>query len=200
MTEVTKVAIIGTGGIAHNHAAAYQRVPGVEIAAVADIVPGKAAAFAKEFGVPLAFEDYHDLLNMPEIVALSVCTYNMAHRQPAVDALMAGKDVLLEKPMAARLDDAIAIIQAANKSGKILQTGFWPRWQEHNKTAKQIVQSGALGEVYYAQMVGGGRRRIPGGTFMKKETAGFGPLVDIGCYDLDAFMFLMDSPIPTRTL
>ena len=197
MTEPTRIGIIGTGGIARNHIMAYQRVPGVEIVAVADIVPGRAQAFAKEHGVAKAFTDYHDLLNMPEIVAVSVCTYNQAHRQPVVDALMAGKDVLIEKPLAAQLDDAIAMIQAANKSGKILHTAFWPRWQPHMKTARSIVESGALGEVYYAQMVGGGRRRIPGGSFMKKATAGFGPLVDIGCYDLDAFMFLMGSPLPT---
>jgi predicted dehydrogenase len=88
------------------------------------------------------------------------------------------------------------MIQTAKQTGKILQTAFWPRWQPSLNTARTMVQSGALGELYYAQMVGGGRRRIPGGSFLKRETAGAGPIVDIGCYDLDAFMFLTDSPRP----
>jgi predicted dehydrogenase len=193
---MTRVGIIGTGGIAHAHAAAYQRVPDVEIAAVADILPERAEAFAKKYGISHWYSDYHDLLNMADIEAVSVCTYNQAHRQPTVDTLLAGKDVLCEKPLAANLDDAIAMIRAEKQSGKILHTGFWPRWQPNMKAARSIIESGALGDVYYAQMIGGGRRRIPGGSFMRRDTAGAGPIVDIGCYDLDAFMFLLGAPRP----
>jgi predicted dehydrogenase len=64
------------------------------------------------------------------------------------------------------------------------------------RAARSIIESGALGDVYYAQLIGGGRRRIPGGSFLRRDTAGAGPIVDIGCYDLDAFMFLLDSPRP----
>ncbi len=196
MSSPVKVGIIGAGGIARNHVLAYQRLPDVEIVAVADIVPGKAESFAAEHHIPRYFENYHDLLALDEVQGVSVCTYNQAHRQPTVDALRAGKHVLVEKPLAARLDDAIAMITAANETGKILHTAFWPRFQPELIAARRIVQDGALGEVYYAQLVGGGWRRIPGGTFMKRETAGAGPIVDIGCYDLDRFMFMLDSPRP----
>jgi predicted dehydrogenase len=196
MIAPIRVGIIGAGDIARNHVLAYQQLPDVEIVGVADIVPGRAAAFAKQFNIPLSFTSYHDLLNMPEIEAVDVCTYNQAHRQPTVDALTSGKHVLVEKPLAAKLDDAIAMISASEKTGKILHTAFWTRWQPNMQVARKIVQSGELGDVYYVQMVGGGRRRIPGGSFLRRETAGAGPIVDIGCYDLDAFMFLMDSPCP----
>jgi predicted dehydrogenase len=198
MSTTTRIGIIGTGGIAHAHAAAYQRVPGVELVAVADILPERAESFAQKYDITRWYSDYHDLLAMPEIEAVSVCTCNQAHRQPTVDALMAGKDVLVEKPLAASLEDAIAMIRAEKQSGKILHTGFWPRWQPNMKAAKSMIDSGALGEVHYAQLIGGGRRRIPGGSFLRRDMAGAGPIVDIGCYDLDAFMFLLDSPRPVN--
>jgi predicted dehydrogenase len=196
VTTPVRIGIIGAGGIARAHAMAYKRLPEVEVVAVADIVPGRAEAFAVDWGVERAFTDYRDLLALDTIDALSVCTFNRAHRQPTVDALEAGKHVLVEKPLAASLDDATAMIRAARSSGKILHTGFWQRWQPNVQAAKKIVDSGALGQLYYAQMVGGGRRRIPGGSFLKKDFAGAGPIVDIGCYDLDTFMFVAGSPRP----
>lgn len=196
MTTPVKIGIIGSGGIAHAHARAYQRLPDVEMVAVADIVPGRAEEFAAEFGIPQWFESHQALLALDEIEAVSVCTYNQAHRAPTVDALRAGKDVLVEKPLAFSLDDAVAMIRAAKETGKILHTGFWQRWQPNVQTARQIAQSGELGDVYYAQMIGGRRHGIPGGTFMRRETAGAGPVVDIGCYNLDTFMFVLDSPRP----
>jgi predicted dehydrogenase len=196
MTTPVRIGIIGAGGIGRVHAMAYQRVPGVEIVAVADIVPTRAESLAKEWNIPCVFDDHRDLLRMEQIDAVSVCTFNQAHRQPTVDALLAGKHVLVEKPLAAKLDDAITMIRTAHQSGKIMQTGFWQRWQPDIQAARRIVQSGALGDLYYAQMIGGGRRRIPGGSFMRREFAGAGPIVDIGCYDLDTFMFLTGDPCP----
>jgi predicted dehydrogenase len=196
MTTPVRIGIIGAGGIAQSHAMAYQRVPEVEVVAVADIVPGRAEAFAKEWNIPHAFSNHRELLALDGIDAVSVCTYNLAHRQPTVDALLAGKHVLVEKPMAALLEDAVAMIRTAHQTGKILQTGFWQRWQPEIQAARRIAQSGALGELYYAQMIGGGRRRIPGGSFSRRNMAGAGPIVDIGCYNLDTFMFLTGDPRP----
>ena len=191
-----RIGIIGTGGIANAHAMAYQRAGGVEIVGCADIVPGRATAFAERWGIPRAFTSHQELLALDELDAVSVCTFNQAHRQPTVDALEAGKHVLVEKPLAARLEDAVAMISAAHGSGRILHTGFWQRFQPEVQAARRMVESGALGELYYAQMVGGGRRRIPGGSFLKRDFAGAGPVVHIGCYDLDTFMFLAGGPRP----
>ncbi len=196
MTTPVRIGIIGAGGIARLHIMAYQRVPGVEIVAVADILHERATATAKEWGIPHAFSTHHELLALDEIDAVSICTFNKAHCQPTVDALLAGKHVLVEKPLAATLEDAVLMIRTARETGKILQTAFWQRWQPEVQTARSILQSGALGELYYAQMIGGGRRRIPGGSFLRRDTAGAGPIVDIGCYDLDTFMFLCGDPRP----
>src|SRR5258708_36705477 len=98
MTTPVRIGIIGAGGISRHHAMAYQRVPGVEIVAGADIVRERAEASAKEGNIPHVFTDHPDLLALDEIDAVSICTFNKAHCQPTVDARRAGKHVLVEKP------------------------------------------------------------------------------------------------------
>jgi predicted dehydrogenase len=194
-----KIGIIGAGGIANSHARYYRLLPWVDLVAVADVVPGRAASFAKTWNMPEdgVFEDHRQLLESVEMDAVSVCTYNMAHRVPTVDALAAGKHVLLEKPMAVELDDARAIMQAWEGTGRILMVGFQPHFSTQYKAAQEIVQSGTLGDIYYAESVAFRRWGIPGGSFLKKDFAGAGALVDIGCYSLHTTMSLLGDPRPT---
>src|SRR5436190_2917644 len=77
-----KIAVIGAGGISHAHMGGYNQLSDVEIVAVADVLPGRAKEWAARYDVPHAFEDYQQLLPMPEIEGVSVCTYNRAHAQP----------------------------------------------------------------------------------------------------------------------
>ena len=110
-----KVGVIGAGGISHAHMEGYQKLPDVQVVAVADVVPGKARAWAEKYDVPHAFEDYRQLLALDEIEGVSVCTYNRAHAQPTIDALRAGKAVLCEKPMAPTLAEAAAMLRAVGR-------------------------------------------------------------------------------------
>lgn len=194
--EQVNIGVIGTGGISGGHFKAYAKLPNVRLLGVADIVPERAKAAAETWGAERWFTDCNELLALPELHGVSICTFNQAHREPTIAALRAGKHVLLEKPMSARIEDSIAMVKAAKETGRILQVGFWPRFGHEQQTARRIVQEGTLGEVYYGQMVGGGRRRIPGGSFLKQSTAGSGTIADIGCYDLDAFLFVLGHPKP----
>jgi predicted dehydrogenase len=197
--KTVKVGIIGAGKIAHVHAQFYKLVPIVEIVGVADPVPGKAAAAAKAWGVPEAnaFEDYRAMLKNVEMDAVSVCSFNQAHRDPTIDALRAGKHVLLEKPMAATFEDAQAIMRAWEAAkDRILMVGFQPDFSGEHMAAFEIAQSGALGDVYYAEAVTCRRWGIPGGTFMKQWSAGAGTLVDTGVYAIHTILTLMGNPKP----
>ncbi|HVC33152.1 MAG TPA: Gfo/Idh/MocA family oxidoreductase [Chloroflexota bacterium] len=196
--RTVKIGIIGAGGIANTHARYYRQHPWIDLAGVADIVPGKAAAFASTWGIPenRVFEDYRQMLETVDLEAVSICTHNMAHREPTVDALTVGKHVLLEKPMAVELEDARAIMRTWEGSGKILMVGFQPDFSTQYQVAKQIVDSGALGQIYYAESVAFRRWGVPGGSFLKKSIAGAGTLVDIGCYSLHTTMSLMGDPRP----
>src|SRR5947209_5890482 len=191
-----KVGVIGAGGISHAHMGGYQQLPDVEVVAVADVVPGRAQEWAAKYGVPNAYEDYRQLLAIDEIEGISVCTYNRAHAQPTIDALRAGKAVLCEKPMAPTLEEARAMLRAAEETGKMLMIGIHSRFSRSQQFAKKVVASGALGEIYYAEIVGTRRRGIPGGTFIQQETAGGGAVIDIGVYSLDTALDIMGQPRP----
>jgi predicted dehydrogenase len=191
-----RIGVIGAGGISHAHMGGYKQIEGVEVFAVADVVPGKAKEWAARYEVPHALEDHRKLLAMPEIDGVSVCTYNRMHMPPTVDALRAGKHVLCEKPMAHSLEDAVAMLKAARESGKILTIGLHSRYSPRQRLAKEIATSGALGSIYYAEIVSHRRRGIPGGTFINQETAGGGAVIDIGVYSLDTALEILGHPKP----
>lgn len=201
-SKKVKIAIIGTGWIAESHIKSYKKMEDVEIVALADLVPGKAAAFAKKFEIEHCriYENDIDLLaNEKELDGVSICTYNCQHAPCTIHALKAGVNVMLEKPFTVTLEEAVEVIRTEKETGKILTIGFQPRMSENMKMIKKIVQSGELGKVYYIQAGGGRRRGIPtpfGTTFIEKDTAGIGAVGDIGSYSLDMLMGAIGYPKP----
>ncbi|MDD6260046.1 MAG: Gfo/Idh/MocA family oxidoreductase [Clostridiales bacterium] len=199
-----RVGIIGCGWIAGSHIKAYLNQPDVEIVAGADLVPGKAAAFFEKYGVEGVKTDYASHKEMLDdeslhLDAVSICTYNRQHAAPAIYALDKGVNVLLEKPFTVTLDEAVEVMKAEKRSGKVLSIGFQPRLDANMQMIKKIVQSGELGKIYYIQTGGGRRRGIPtpyGTSFIADETAGIGALGDIGCYSLDMVLNAIGYPKP----
>ena len=194
-----KIGIIGTGWIAESHIQSYKQMEDVEVVAAADLIPGKAEKFMKRFGVEgVRFYPSHKELidNEPDLDGVSVCTYNTQHAAPTIYALEHGLPVLLEKPFSVTLEEAEAICRAEKKSGKFVSVGFQPRFDANMQMIKKIVESGALGKIYYIQTGGGRRRGIPGSTFIEKSTGGIGALGDIGCYSLDMVLNAIGYPKP----
>lgn len=197
MAATIQIGIIGSGGIAGAHAGAYKQMTDVEVKAVADVIPGKAAEFIARHGLTgaQAFDDHNKLLEVA-LDGVSVCTPNVAHHRTSIDALEAGKNVLTEKPMAVTLQQAVEMARAAKRAGKILTVGFQPRYDPNMVMVKRVVQSGQLGKIYYVETGGGRRRGMPGGTFIRKDLAGAGALADIGCYSLDMALNALGYPKP----
>lgn len=196
--DKVRIGLVGTGGIGNHHAKTYQPIEGIELIAACDIVKKRALQFAERWGVPKknVFASYNKMLEMDEIDAVSVCTFNQAHRRPTVAALKAGKHVLCEKPMAATLADATAMVRAAKESGKILHIAIHSRFRSDIIMARKIVEAGILGDIYYSESAGCRRRGTPGHTFIYKKTAGAGAIVDIGVYNMHDSLFIMDYPKP----
>ena len=198
-----RVGIIGCGWIAEAHVLSYLAQPDVEIVAGADLVPGKAEEFFTKLGVEgVKYYGHHTEMLADKDLKLdvvSVCTYNRTHAECTIDCLKAGLDVLLEKPLCVTQDEAVAICKAEKETGRMVSVGFQPRMDENMKMIKKIVESGALGQVYYIQTGGGRRRGIPtpnGTTFIEDSTAGLGALGDIGCYSLDMVLNAIGYPKP----
>lgn len=197
-----KVGIIGTGWIAEAHITQYKKMPDVEIIAGADLIDGKAEAFFKKWEVEgvRCYPDHKSMIdNEPELDAVSICTYNATHAECAIYALNKGVNVLLEKPMCVTTEEAVEIMKAEKKSGKIISIGFQPRLDPNMIKLKEVVQSGVLGKIYYIQTGGGRRRGIPtpfGTTFIQEDTGVIGAMGDIGCYSLDMVLNAIGYPKP----
>ena len=200
-SKKVRIGIIGTGWIAGSHIREYLKMPDVEIVAGADLIPGKAEEFFKEYGVEGAkcYNSHKELIDAGEVDAVSVCTYNATHAECTIYALEHGVHVLLEKPMCVTTEEAVAICKAEKESGKILSIGFQPRFDNNMKMVKDIVQSGVLGDIYYIQTGGGRRHGIPtpfGTTFIEADKGVIGALGDIGCYSLDMVLNAIGYPKP----
>lgn len=191
------IGIIGTGGIARAHAQAYLDMhPEVRLVAVADIDAAKARDAAAQWGVEQVFDDPRDLLALDAIDAVSVCTPTCAHSAPTIAALDAGKHVLVEKPMAATTAEARQMVAAAEQSGKLLMVEMKWRFMPELQAARQAIARGDLGRIYYAEAIGWQHRGIPGGSFIRRDLAGGGALMDNGVYTLDAALYLLGHPRP----
>ena len=140
-----KIGIIGTGGISECHIEGYKKHPDVELYAFCDINRERVEAKAAKHGIPLdrCFTDVHAMLRaLPEIEAVSVCTWNSAHAACTIAALKAGKHVLCEKPMALNAHQAAAMQAAAAEHGTFLMEiktlGAIPCWLAHLLSGQDI--------------------------------------------------------------
>ena len=142
------VAIIGNGGICPAHVESYLKFPDrCRIAALVDIVPGKAEKMKERFGLDCeTLEDYHELFSRGIDLA-DICTPPFTHAFITIDCLKAGLNVVCEKPMAASLEECDAMIRARDESGKKLTIIAQNRFRKEIRDVRALVQSGMAGKV-----------------------------------------------------
>ncbi|MFP4056050.1 MAG: Gfo/Idh/MocA family protein [Candidatus Brocadiia bacterium] len=199
MAKTIRVGFVGAGGIAGTHIRWLEPVEGVEVVALADPARGalERQVAAHQLDGVKTFSDYRQMLKMTDLDAVSVCTPNWLHHKPTVDALKAGKHVLVEKPMAMTARQAKAMCDAAEKAGKTLTIGFQQRFRPDARFVKRVADEGELGDILYCRAHALRRRGIPSwGVFGRKELQGGGPLIDIGVHILELSHFLMGKPRP----
>ena len=194
--KTVKLGLIGAGGISQAHCRTMASIEGAEIIAVSDLVQANLDRAKENWGISKTFNDYNEMLEMDELEAVLVCTPTGVHGAPTVAALKAGKHVLCEKPMEAKLGPATEMVRAAHENGKILMVALKLRYSPQVIKAKEIVDTGTLGDIYYVETVADRRRGNPGGSFIRKATAGLGAAADIGIYALDTALYLMGHPKP----
>ncbi|MHB9038440.1 MAG: Gfo/Idh/MocA family protein [Armatimonadota bacterium] len=192
------VGIIGTGYIATDqHMPALSKQNDVKILAVCDVNEKSANRAAETFSVPHVFGDYTKMLEMDEIDAVHVCTPNCLHMQPTIDALAAGKHVIVEKPIGRNTFEGVQMLNAAKASGKKLMVAQCFRFTPEAQCLKRMIDAGELGEIYFSRVWALRRRGVPNwGVFTDKKKQGGGPLIDIGVHILDLALYLMGNPRP----
>lgn len=200
MTKL-RIGVIGCGSIAkHRHLPEYKMNPNVELVAVCDINEERAKEVAEEYGA-VAYSSYEELLTTGKVDAVSVCTPNYLHAPISIAALQAGVHVLCEKPMATSREEAEAMIQAAEESGKKLMIGHNQRFVPSHQKAKQLIESGEIGKIYSFRTAFGHAGpetwSVEGkeGWFFQKEKAFVGAMGDLGVHKADLLRYVLGEEI-----
>src|SRR5437660_8499238 len=153
--QQVRFGIIGCGGIANGfHMRDLSQIPEAKLAACADIRPEVAKAFAQKWGAPVSYGDYSQLLARDDVDAVVVSTHHETHAAIAVDALEAGKHVLVQKPLTTRLEDADRLVAAAKARPRQKVQCFPFNWTNALVEAVRLINEGAIGQPCQ------GRRRI----------------------------------------
>lgn len=148
--ETLQVGVIGLGTFGDIHLLAYRDHPRVEVAAVCDLNEERLHGAADRYGVQACFADYTKLLALDELDAVSVVTPDASHADIVVDAVRAGKAVLVEKPLATTLEDCDRIGEALRADPVPLMVDFHNRWNPGVSCIKEAVERGETGPVLMA--------------------------------------------------
>jgi len=191
-----KIGVVGLG-MGKNHVKGFKEHPAAEVVAAVDTNPERLAEQCKEFGIE-GYPSLEAMLQKHKLDIISIVTPNKFHKELTIYALEHGCHVLCEKPMAMNAAEAETMLQAARKADRQLGINFSYRFQPQSFAMKRLMESGELGNIYFARSVWHRRRGMPGfgGWFGQKELSGGGPLIDLGVHRLDFALWLMDYPEP----
>ncbi|WP_248734506.1 Gfo/Idh/MocA family protein [Neobacillus rhizosphaerae] len=189
-----RVCVIGTGSISDMHLQSYANNPRSLLYGVYDYSKERAEEKAKKYGIEKVYDSLEEIFNDPHVDAVSICTWNNTHAEISIAALKGGKHVLVEKPLAMTVEEALKVEEATRKYKKTLQVGFVRRFATNTKVLKSFIDNGKLGEIYYAKASCLRRLGNPGGWFADKERSGGGPLIDLGVHIIDICWYLMGRP------
>lgn len=191
-----RAGVVGLGWAGQQHMAAYVASPHTELVAIAGMEDDVAARLAGELNVGQTYRSLDAMLAEAKLDVVSIATPTALHAPMAIQALEAGVHVLSEKPMAESAASAQAMVDAATRNDRVLDVCYNHRRHGTVQALRKAVDDGLLGDVYYARAGWLRRQGIPGlGTwFTRKDSAGGGPLMDLGVHMLDMALYLLDEP------
>lgn len=192
-----QLGIVGCGSLVRGrHLPALRHVPGIAVAAVADLDARSAAEVAATFGVPRRYATAEELAADSELDAIAVCTPPSAHVGPAIAALEAGRPLFLEKPIAASLDDADRLLAHAARSPLPALMGFNLRWHRLLERARRLAREGAIGWVHCMVSTFSDpllRRELP--AWRSRRDQGGGVVFDRAVHHFDLWRWLLDDEV-----
>jgi len=193
------VGIIGAGAVVQGaHVKAFQTREDVQVVAIADPSEAYRTTVGERLGCTCLYDDYRRLLDDQRVQALDICLPHYLHEQVVLDALAAGKDVLLEKPIAMTVEQADRMIAAARESRRQFYCALNQRFYPAHKKLKAIIDSGEYGMPFLAlcQLVGDelDRMNLPDNWKGTWDRAGGGALIDTGTHIVDLVLWWFGRP------
>jgi myo-inositol 2-dehydrogenase / D-chiro-inositol 1-dehydrogenase len=187
-----RFGVIGAGRIGKIHAENLAtRIPGVEVAAIADVDLKSAQELAARLHVPVALDDYHAILSDPTIDAVSICSSTDTHAKIVVEAAQAGKHIFCEKPIDHDLSKIDAALDAVEKAGVKLQIGFNRRFDPNFRKVRAMVADGKIGEPQIIRITS----RDPAPPPVSYVKVSGGMFLDMTIHDFDMARYLSGSEV-----
>jgi len=199
MTNKIRWGILGPGKISRSFAIGLLEAEGAEIVAVGSRDRRRAAAFAGEFGVRNAYGSYEEMLADPAVDAVYIGTPHAFHHDQTLLCLRAGKHVLCEKALALNADQAARMIAAARETGLVLMEAMWTRFLPAMVRVRELVATGAIGEVRSVTADFGFRAKFDPASRLFDPALGGGALLDIGIYPLNLAFMICGEPVAIQT-
>lgn len=203
MDRQFNLGIIGMGMVAETHIEAFRKVPDVSISWICSVEEEKLKKQREEYQVKNATMDYRQILADPAVDAVVICTPPNLHMKMSVEALAAGKHVLLEKPMCLSMEEAGRIVAESEKHPELVLLDCscrYSRLQPKFEFVREFIKSGRLGDVYYIhhnfvrrQTRSGIEHNPEAKWFLDKKLAGGGPMFNWGVYDISFHMGILDD-------
>lgn len=193
--EKVKIGVIGLGGVAQLvHLPNLNKLANVELTAVAEVNKNRLLTISDKFNVKEKYLDYNEMLEKSDIDAVIVATPTSTHTDIAIDCLNAGKDVLVEKPLARTYLEAKKIVDAAKKNKRKLMVGMNLRYRPDTMLLRSFINSKEIGDPFYVKCGWIRKQSSSEKWFTKKEESGGGVIIDLGIHLLDLALWLLDYP------
>jgi len=190
--ETVGYGFIGAGQIAVEAAKSLATHPEAKVVAAQDLNAGRLAELCSAHGIGKAYATAEELFADPEVDAVYIAVPTRFHAELAIQALEAGKHVLLEKPFALTADEASRVLETARRRDRVFMMAMNMRFKGNFQRMRALGEGGAFGEIYHVRAGWYRRSGIPklGTWFVSKETSGGGVLMDIGPHLLDLCCFM----------
>ena len=187
-----RFGVLGVGRIGKIHAGNLAgRIPGTEVAALADVFPVELAAVAAKLNVGKTFADYRQVLELPEVDAVAICTPTNTHYQMILDAAAAGKHIFCEKPIDLAIEKIVRIVAEVEKRGVQLMVGFNRRYDPNFLKVHDTVKAGGIGEPQILRITS----RDPAPPPETYIRASGGIFLDMTIHDFDMARYLMGDVV-----
>lgn len=190
--EKLKVGVIGTGRIGKVHIATLvQNVPQAVVVALADTNLNSANEVAKEFGITNVFNSFREVINLPEVEAVVICSPTDTHARYIIEAAMAGKHIFCEKPVDLSLEVIQGALDAVAKAGVKLMVGFNRRFDPNFSKIKELVVAGKIGDPHILKITS----RDPAPPPAQYSAVSGGMFMDMTIHDFDMARYIVGSEV-----
>jgi predicted dehydrogenase len=186
--------IIGPGRIASSYCKALQRSERVRIHGIASRDAARATAFAEEFGAGNIYSSYESLVKDSSIDVIYIATPHAFHAEQVLLCLRNKKPVVCEKPLTLDHATATRLVNESRANNTFLLEGMWSRFNPAVRRAKELIDSGAIGEVKHITADFGFQKAYDPNTRLYDLRLGGGSILDVGVYPLFLALFILGRP------